>query len=54
MNLSKNFTLAEYTKSQTALRHDLDNTPNEEHLEAARALFENVNTKKYVIVLVLQ
>jgi len=45
MNLSKNFTLAEYTKSQTALRHDLDNTPNEEHLEAARALFENVIQK---------
>ena len=45
MNLSKNFTLAEYTKSQTALRHNLDNTPNEEHLEAARALFENVIQK---------
>ena len=42
MNLSKNFTLAEYTKSQTALRHNLDNTPNEEHLQAATALFEKV------------
>ena len=42
MNLSKNFTLAEYTKSQTALRLDIDNTPNDDHLEAAKALFENV------------
>ena len=42
MKLSKNFTLAEYTKSQTALRNHIDNTPNEQHLEAAKELFENV------------
>ena len=42
MKLSKNFSLAEFTKSQTALRHDLDNTPNDEHLEAAKALFQKV------------
>lgn len=42
MRLSKNFTLAEFTKSQTAERLDIDNTPNEEHLAAAVALFENV------------
>lgn len=42
MNLSKNFTLTEFTKSQTALRLGIDNTPNEEHLQAAIALFENV------------
>jgi len=42
MRLSKNFTLTEFTKSQTALRLDIDNTPNDEHLEAAKALFENV------------
>lgn len=42
MNLSKNFTLAEFTKSQTALRQGIDNTPNEEHLEAAKALFSAV------------
>ena len=42
MRLSKNFTLSEFTKSQTALRQGIDNTPNEEHLEAAKALFENV------------
>jgi zinc D-Ala-D-Ala carboxypeptidase len=42
MNLSKNFTLTEFTKSQTALRMGIDNTPNEEHLASARKLFENV------------
>lgn len=42
MNLSKNFTLSEFTKSQTALRNGIDNTPKGEHLEAAKALFEKV------------
>ena len=42
MKLSKNFTLAEFTKSQTALRRGLDNTPTEKHLKAAKALFEHV------------
>lgn len=42
MKLSKNFTLSEFTKSQTALRMGIDNTPEGEHLEAAMALFENV------------
>lgn len=42
MKLSKNFTLSEFTKSQTALRQGIDNTPEGEHLEAAKELFENV------------
>ena len=42
MRLSKNFTLAEFTKSQTALRKGLDNTPGPEHLNAARELFAKV------------
>jgi len=42
MRLSKNFTMAEFTKSQTAERKGIDNTPEGEHLEAAQALFENV------------
>ena len=42
MKLSKNFSLAEFTKSQTALRMDIDNTPQGEHLDAAKELFENV------------
>jgi len=40
--LSKNFTLQEFTKSQTALRQGIDNTPSEEHLANATALFRNV------------
>jgi len=42
MRLSKNFTLQEFTKSQTATRLGLDNNPSEEHLEAAELLFEYV------------
>ena len=45
MKLSKNFSLAEFTKSQTAERKGLDNTPSGEHLEAAVTLFENVVQK---------
>ena len=29
MKLSKNFSLEELTQSQTALRNNIDNTPNE-------------------------
>ena len=42
MKLSKNFTMEEFTKSQTALRLNIDNTPKGEHLEAACALFDAV------------
>ena len=42
VRLSKNFTLQEFTKSQTAERRGFDNTPVEGHLENAKALFENV------------
>jgi len=45
MKLSENFSLSEYTKSQTATRKGIDNTPGQEHLEAAKALFENVVQK---------
>jgi zinc D-Ala-D-Ala carboxypeptidase len=45
MRLSENFTMAEFTKSQTAERKGIDNTPQGEHLEAAKALFENVVQK---------
>lgn len=37
--------MAEFTKSQTAERKGIDNTPQGEHLEAAKALFENVVQK---------
>lgn len=42
MNLTKNFTLAEMTKSEIALRHDMDNTPGEQEIAALKALAENV------------
>ena len=45
MRLSENFTMAEFTKSQTAERKGIDNTPQGEHLDAAVALFENVVQK---------
>jgi len=42
MKLSKNFSLAEFTKSQTAERKGIDNTPEGKHMDAAVALFEDV------------
>jgi len=45
MKLSENFSLSEYTKSQTATRKGINNTPGEDHLAAAKALFENVVQK---------
>ena len=42
MNLTKNFTLAEMTKSETALRLGLDNEPNEQQLAALTTLCEKV------------
>ena len=45
VKLSKNFSLQEYTKSQTATRQGLDNTPNEDHMTSAKLLFENVVQK---------
>jgi len=45
VRLSENFSLQEYTKSQTATRQGLDNTPNEEHMASAKLLFENVVQK---------
>lgn len=45
MKLSKNFKLSEFTKSQTASRHGIDNTPQGYHLTAAKLLFRNVVQK---------
>ena len=45
MQLSKNFTMAEFIKSDTATKLGIDNTPQGEHLENAKALFENVVQK---------
>ena len=48
MRLSEHFTLIEFTRSQTASRYGIDNTPNEEQLENLKTLakgLENVRTK---------
>ena len=42
MKLSKHFSLKEMTKSGTAARRGLDNTPNEEQIENLKALCENI------------
>ena len=42
MQLSKNFSLLELTKSQTAERKNIDNTPSPTHQENLQLLCENV------------
>jgi zinc D-Ala-D-Ala carboxypeptidase len=42
MNLSKNFSLLELTKSQTAERKGIDNTPNADQIFNLRDLAENI------------
>jgi len=42
MNLTKNFTLHEMTKSETALRLNLDNEPDKQQLAALQTLAEKV------------
>jgi hypothetical protein len=42
MQLSSNFSLGEMTKSQTATRKGIDNTPSAEHQENLKRLCENV------------
>ena len=45
MNLTKNFTLAEMTKSETALRHGMANDPSPTEIENLRVLCEEVLQK---------
>ena len=42
MNLTANFTLSEMVKSDTALRHDMDNIPGETEIENLKRLCEQV------------
>ena len=42
MNLTANFTLSEMVKSDTALRHDMDNTPGEKEIANLKTLCEKV------------
>jgi len=41
MNLSRNFTLSELTKSDTAIRKSINNKPNAEQIEKLKAMCEN-------------
>ena len=45
MNLTKNFTLHEMTKSETALRFGMDNTPKSSEIDNMRVLCEEVLQK---------
>ena len=42
MNLTKNFTLSELTKSNDAARHGIDNTPTAQIAENLKGLAENI------------
>ena len=42
MNLSRNFSLSELTKSDTAIRKGINNNPNAEQVEKLKALCENI------------
>lgn len=42
MNLTKNFTLAEMTKSEAALRRGMDNTPGQAEIASLKLLAEKV------------
>ena len=42
MNLSRNFSLQELTKSDTAIRKGIDNEPNADQIDKLKALCENI------------
>jgi zinc D-Ala-D-Ala carboxypeptidase len=42
MKLTENFTLAELTKSETAEKNNIDNTPDAEQIECLKQLCENI------------
>ncbi len=53
MQLTSNFSLAELVKSETALRHDMDNTPGETEIENLKQLCEQVLQPLWLAVQVL-
>ena len=42
MQLSRNFSLQELTKSDTAIRKGIDNEPNADQVDKLKALCENI------------
>ena len=52
MQLSRNFSLQELTKSDTAIRKGINNNPNAEQIEKLKALCENyANIGSHAIIL---
>ena len=51
MNLSRNFTLQELIKSDTAIRKGIDNNPNADQIEKLKLLCEKIYSL-YVTILV--
>ena len=49
MNLTRNFTLTELTKSDTAIRKGINNNPNAEQIEKLKRLCENI-FNRYVTI----
>ena len=50
MNLTRNFTLSELIKSDTAIRKGINNNPNAEQIEKLKALCE-IFYSQYVTIL---
>ena len=42
MNLTRNFSLLELTKSDTAIRRGIDNEPNADQIDKLKLLCENI------------
>ena len=51
MNLSRNFTLTELIKSDTAIRKGINNNPNAEQIEKLKSHFVKIFCSQYVIIL---
>jgi len=54
MNLSKNFTLQELTKSDTAVRKGIDNNPNSDQIAKLQLLFGTLLIFIIYLILITQ
>ena len=51
MNLTRNFTLSELTKSDTAIRKGINNNPNAEQVEKLKSVNVKIFFSRYVTIL---
>ena len=51
MNLSRNFTLSELTKSDTAIRKGINNNPNAEQIEKLKSTYVKTYFNQCVTIL---